>query len=71
MKTTTEIEEKEFLLEACGFVRSSGLLEELALMQNRRIHGSSDYQLRLEEVEAGQEPLRTNTHTLPSINNAP
>lgn len=69
MKTITEIEEKDFLLEACGSVRSSGLLEELALLQNGCVHGPSDYQLRLEEVGAGQEALRTNTHP-PSINNA-
>lgn len=31
-----------FLLEACRLVRSSGLLEELTLLQHRRIHGSSD-----------------------------
>lgn len=67
MKTITEIEEKDFLLEACGSVRSSGLLEELALLQNGCVHGPSDYQLRLEEVGAGQEALRTNTPPPPLL----
>lgn len=59
--TTKGLPGKPSVLEACRFVWSGGLMEDVSRLQDRSVHRSPDGQLRLEEVGAGQEALRANT----------